>query len=204
MEQLERNKNILRKYIPEAAVATVAQWIFVYDFKLKIKRTRLSKYGDYRHPIKGFNHRITINHDLNPYAFLVTLIHEVAHLTTYVGYKNTVKPHGPEWKEEYKKLMIPFMHEGIFPAEIVDALKEAMQNPAASGCSDTQLLRVLRKFDTNKSSLHLEDIPYNAVFTIKGGRRFVKGERIRKRYKCLESATNRIYLFNPLSEVFVE
>lgn len=203
MDQPERNKNILKKYIPEASIDLVSEWIYLYDFKLKIKKSRASKYGDYRQPFKGLNHQITINYDLNPYAFLVTLVHEVAHLTTFLSHKNTVKPHGTEWKNEYKKLMFPFMSSDVFPEDIIQALKVAMQNPAASGCSDTHLLRALRKYDDKKKSLHLEDIPANTLFYIKDGRQFVKGERIRTRYKCQENNTNRIYLFNPLSEVFV-
>lgn len=204
MEQLERNKNILRKYIPEASVDIVAEWIYTFDFKLKIKKSRASKYGDYRQPINGLNHQITINYDLNPYAFLVTLIHEIAHLTTYLHHKNNVKPHGEEWKYEYKKLMRPFMNETVFPQDIIVALEVAMQNPAASGCSDVDLLRALRKYDLGKKSQHLEDLPANTLFSISDGRQFIKGERIRTRYRCMENNTNRIYLFNPLSEVFVE
>ncbi len=204
MEQLERNKNVLKKYIPEAAVDIVADWVYTFDFKLKIKKSRASKYGDYRHPFNGLNHQITINYDLNKYAFLITLIHEIAHLTTYLHFKNKVKPHGGEWKLEYKKLMRPFMNESVFPADIIQALEIAMQNPAASGCSDAELLRALRKYDLGKKSLHLEDIPANALFSIRDGRQFIKGERVRTRYKCMENNTNRIYLFNPLSEVFPE
>lgn len=203
MDQLERNKSILRKYIPESSVDIIAEWIYTFDFKLKIKKSRASKYGDYRQPYKGLNHQITINYDLNKYAFLVTLIHEIAHLTTYLHFKNDVKPHGIEWKLEYKKLMRPFMSESVFPPEIIVALEVAMQNPAASGCSDAALLRVLRKYNDGGQSLHLEDIPADTLFYIRDGRQFVKGERIRTRYKCKENNTNRIYLFNPLSEVFV-
>ena len=78
--QYRRNADILVKYIPEAAVPTIAEWIIHYDFKLKIKKERNSRLGDYTPPREGLNHLITINHNLNKYAFLITLVHEVAHL----------------------------------------------------------------------------------------------------------------------------
>src|SRR3954471_22255295 len=99
MDQLERNQNILYKYIPEKAVPIIAEWIYVHDFKLRIKKTRTSKYGDYRPPHSGNNHQITINYDMNKYAFLITLVHEIAHLTNWNKYKDRVKPHGEEWKQ---------------------------------------------------------------------------------------------------------
>ena len=73
---MDRNKLILQKYIPEPAVHTIAECIVSLDFKLKIKRARMTKYGDYRPPVKGLNHRISVNRDLNKYAFLLTLLHE--------------------------------------------------------------------------------------------------------------------------------
>ena len=79
MEQLERNQSILYKYIPEKAVPAISEWIYKFDFKLRIKKSRLSKYGDYRPPVNGENHLITINYDMNKYAFLITLVHEIAH-----------------------------------------------------------------------------------------------------------------------------
>src|SRR5579863_8574196 len=99
MQQLYRNKSILSKYIPESAVATIADWVYVYDFKLKIKRSRSTKYGDYRPPVKGQNHQITINHDLYKYAFLNTLVHEIAHLSAWKKYGDTIQSHGKEWKQ---------------------------------------------------------------------------------------------------------
>ena len=35
-QQIQRNSEILKKYIPEFAVPTIAQWILEFDFKLKI------------------------------------------------------------------------------------------------------------------------------------------------------------------------
>ncbi|MNI76104.1 hypothetical protein D3C73_1323090 [compost metagenome] len=79
-----------------------------------------------------------------------------------------------------------------------------MSNPAASSCSDLQLSRALKKYDADTTDiLHVEQLPANANFKIKDGRRFTKGERIRKRYRCVCLDDKRVYLFNPLAEVFL-
>ena len=201
MNQLERNQSILYKYIPEKAVPTISEWIFKFDFKLRIKKSRSSKYGDYRPPVKGENHLITINHDMNKYAFLITLVHEIAHLSNYNKNKNSVKPHGEEWKLHYKLLMQQFLIPDIFPADIIIALRKYISNPAASSCSDTNLLRVLKNYDIRQHTVLLEELPIATVFQYNQSRNFIKGEQIRKRFKCKEVQTNRMYLFNPLTEV---
>ena len=201
MNQLERNQSILYKYIPEKAVPTISEWIFKFDFKLRIKKSRTSKYGDYRPPVKGENHLITINHDMNKFAFLITLVHEIAHLSNYNKNKDTVKPHGEEWKLHYKLLMQQFLIPDIFPSDVIIALRKYMSNPAASSCSDTNLLRVLKNYDTRQHTVLLEELPINTIFQYNKNRNFIKGEQIRKRFKCKELQTNRMYLFNPLTEV---
>lgn len=199
--QFQKNCDVLKKYIPEGAVETIARWIVDYDFKLKIKKERSTKLGDYSSPQNGMNHVITVNHNLNKYSFLVTLVHEVAHLSTFNKFKNTVSPHGPEWKNEFKILMQPFLVTEIFPVDVLYAIRKYLQNPAASSCTDTNLLRTLKLYDENTQQIFLEYLPYKSVFLYNGNKVFEKGERIRKRFRCIEIATGTVYLFNPLTEV---
>jgi hypothetical protein len=203
MSQVERNKYILSKYLPDQAVPLIAEWIYMYDFKLKIKKSRSSKYGDYRPPLENTNHHISVNHDLNPYAFLITLVHEIAHLSNYKKHSSRVKPHGDEWKHEFRLLMIPFFDLQVFPEDVHQALTNYLKNPAASSCSDITLLRILKKYDKREGTIFLEDLPPGTIFIFGRGRHFRKGEKIRKRFCCLELNTRRKYLFNPLSEVTV-
>lgn len=199
--QYQRNSEILKKYLPNGSVELIARWIVEYDFKLKIKRERSTRLGDYRPPYQGLNHIITINHNLNKYAFLVTLVHEVAHLVTYNQFKNKVNPHGQEWKKNFQTLIQPFLNTDVFPLEIFSALRKYMQNPAAASCSDTDLLRALKLYDEPSDKLFLEYLPADTLFLFNGNRIFKKGERVRKRYKCVEVSSGLVYLFNPLAEV---
>lgn len=203
MTQIARNQSILHKYIPEKAVPTISEWVFKFDFKLRIKKSRSTKLGDYRPPIKGQNHLITINYDMNKYAFLITLIHEIAHLSNWNKHKDNVKPHGDEWKIHYKLLMQQFLIPDIFPNDVIIALRKYMNNPAASSCSDTNLLRVLKRYDEKQHTVLLEDVKEGSTFSYNEDRLFIKGEKVRKRFKCKEINSKRMYLFNPLTEVVV-
>jgi hypothetical protein len=199
--QFQRNSEILKKYLPEQSVPQIAQWIVQYDFKLKITKERNSKFGDYSSPRNGMNHVITINHNLNKYAFLITLVHEIAHLVTWNAYKNRVYPHGEEWKRNFRTLMQPFLTTDLLPLEVFSALRNYLKDPAASSCSDSQLLRVLKLHDENSDTVFLERLAMDTLFLYNGSRIFKKGERIRKRFRCLEIKSGAIYFFDPLTEV---
>ena len=195
-------EKILAKYIPVEAAPIVARWIDHFKCDFKISRGRNTKFGDYRPPYNGDNHRISVNFNLNPYAFLVTTVHEFAHLHTWNEYNGRVKPHGLEWKLNFKKMMRPFFEKEVFPADLRIAINAYLENPAASSCSDLNLFRALKKYDAPSNGVPVETLTMKSVFQLKDGRVFRKEELVRKRFKCLELSTKRLYLFSPLAEVF--
>lgn len=197
---MEEYKAILQKYIPEAAIPQVYQWLQEYYIHLKISRKRSSKLGDYRSPHKGKGHQITVNHDLNPYSFLITLIHEIAHMLVWDKYRNRVRAHGKEWKETYRELMVPFFDMEIFPEDIDSALTNYLSNSYASSGSDLNLGRALQKYDSDPG-LTLENIPEGSVFSLPNGMAFKKGTLNRKRYRCTRIDNNKVYLVSALIRV---
>ncbi len=202
---MDRNILILDKYLPPDTSDVIAKWINHYKVELKISKSRGTKLGDYRPPRQGRSHRISINYNLNPYSFLITLVHEFAHLTCWNQYQFRVKPHGEEWKTDFKILMNAWLLTPVFPEEVKSALIQYMNNPAASSCTDLTLMRILEKYDTPKFDQHsLESLPIGSIFRIQDGRVFTKGELLRKRFRCIEYKTGGIFLFNPLAKVFLE
>ena len=192
----------LQQYLPDGTGEAVLNYLHQYKVHLTITRERKSILGDYRHRTHHTNHRISINGSLNKYAFLITLLHEIAHLLTFEQYGNRVQAHGKEWKLVFGDLLHQFLLHHTFPADIEKELKISLQNPAASSCAEEGLLRVLRNYDDKKPNHHLlEELPAGILFRIRGGRVFKKGEKIRKRFKCLEVATGKLYLFSPVYEV---
>lgn len=188
--------------MPPEAAPLISRWIDYFKCEFKISRNRNSKFGDYRAPFNGKGHRISVNYDLNAYAFLVTTVHEFAHLHTWNEHQHKVRPHGAEWKSNFKKMMQPFFEQNIFPPDVKQAITKYLNNPAASSCSDLNLYRSLRKYDVAKpSAITVEKVPFKALFKLKDGRVFRKEEKLRKRFKCIEVSTRRVYLFSPVAEV---
>lgn len=171
---------ILQQYVPPHTAEPLLECINYHNAALKISRARSTKLGDYRPPAQGKPHRITVNHNLNKYGFLVTLVHEIAHMTNWVKHQNRVKPHGPEWKQEFQRLMAPFLAPHTFPPDVLAAVRSYMQNPAASSCADPTLMRTLRTYDSGPAPLYLEELPPNALFTINKKKIFRKGPQLRK------------------------
>jgi SprT protein len=193
----------LRAYLPEGSFDDVLHYLLHYKVQLTITRERKSVLGDYRNAHAGSGHRISVNGTLNQYAFLITLLHELAHLFTYERFGHRVQAHGSEWKNEFSKVLAQFLLKKIFPPDINKALLTTLQNPAASSCADTALLRVLHRYDEKKEGAVLvENLPQDSLFKIKGGKIFKKAEKVRKRFKCVEVSTGKLYLFSPVYEVF--
>jgi len=192
----------LQSYLPEGSFEDVHYYLQHYKVHLTITRQRQSILGDYRHAHEGKAHRISINGNLNKYNFLITLLHELAHLFTYERFGHRVQAHGQQWKDEFSKILAQFLSKKIFPAEIESALLQTLKNPAASSCGDEKLLRVLRNYDPKKEGHFLvEQLKEGESFAIKGNRIFVRGAKIRTRYKCMERSTKKWYLFSGVYEV---
>lgn len=192
----------LQDYLPDGSFDEVLYYLQHYKVHLTISRKRQSILGDYRHAHYDKNHRISVNGNLNRYSFLVTLLHELAHLFTFEKFGPGIQPHGREWKDEFGKILAKFLSKKLFPADIEKALLNTLHNPAASSCGDEKLLRVLHQYDEKPAGVHLvEQLPNGTSFLIKGGRIFKKGEKIRKRFKCVEVKTGKLYLFSGLYEV---
>ncbi len=202
MAKQEAPLESLADYLPGGTYPMVSQYLHQFKIHLTITRARSSILGDYRHAMQGKNHRISVNGNLNVHAFLLTLLHEIAHLLTFQIYGNRVQSHGREWKNEFAKLLKYFLEAGIFPADIAQAVRKSLHSPAASSCADDDLTRVLRRYDTNADGVVLvEDLHVGELFVIRGGRVFRKGETLRKRVQCVELKTGRVYLFSPVYEV---
>ena len=106
---------VLSKYLPAEVVPDLVGWIVRKNIHFTVAQDRKSKLGDYRTPFGGKGHRISVNGSLNKYAFLITFLHEIAHLLTFEEFKNRVNPHGKEWKRNFQKLVKPYLANRGFP-----------------------------------------------------------------------------------------
>jgi len=190
----------LARYLPEHAVQAVFELIVSNQVYLKIVNERQTRHGDYRRALNG-KHEITVNASLNKYKFLITLIHEIAHLVAFEKFGSNIKPHGDEWKITFQRLMVPFIRPEIFPQHLLPLLARHFRNPSASSDTDTTLSLALKQFDQENDKNYVFEIPYGSVFRISNGKIFKKIAVRTKRFECMEISTGKTYLFNPNAEV---
>lgn len=173
-------------------------------------RARRSKLGDHRAPVRGRTiHQITVNNDLNPYAFLTTLLHEIAHAVTWEKhvrprkpFSRRVLPHGAQWKSEFGQILAPVVEQGALPEDVSGALARYLQDPAAATCSDRGLLVALARYDAPDPGRKLvEEVAVGAAFRVEGGRMFLKGPKLRSRFRCYDAKTGVEYRIHPLCRV---
>jgi len=192
--------SILDKYIPKAAIPSVLELLKENNVYLKIVKERVTRHGDYRKLPNG-QHKITINSSLNPYRFLVTLIHEIAHLIAFTKYGREIKPHGKEWKLTFKNLMVPLLRPEVFPLKLLPVLALHFKNPKASSDTDVKLSLALKHYDAPNDKNYIFEIPEGGKFKLYNGRVFLRGPQRVKRFECIEISSGRIYLFSPNAEV---
>lgn len=197
MSKLQKFASQLEKYLPEKTAVDVARLLLERPVHFKIVKPRKTKLGDFR--VRDNAMIITVNGDLNPYSFLITTLHEIAHLRTYIQYKNKVRPHGIEWKKSFQDLLIPFYFKEVFPEEVKNALVSYINNPKASSCSDDKLYRALMKFNT-KDEVLVENLQIGDRFQL-NNYTFVKGQRARKRFFCTEVHSGKKYMVSGLASV---
>lgn len=191
----------LRAHVPEQAYEYLVHLITENNIHFKITRPRKTKLGDYRYDPQHKTHQITVNENLNPYAFLVTAVHELAHFIQFKNHqRKRIAPHGIEWKTAFQQLMIPLLQEDVFPSEIRSSLTKHLQNPKASSCADPKLMRLLENYDSNPRT-RVEDLPNGTLFQLDGHRVFRKEEKRRTRFRCTDVATNRTWFVHGLAEV---
>lgn len=189
------------QYLPERALPIVYKWIEGERLYIRISKPRTSKLGDFRVKSRRSIPAISVNGNLNPYSFLVTLAHEVAHFKDFKLRGTLVQAHGDSWKSIYSALLEELINAHSFPEDILPALKRHIDSPKAASCSDPTLLESLRSYDDEPPIL-LKQLPEGAHFAIANGQIFVKGELRRTRYKCREVNSQRFFLVHGSAEVF--
>jgi SprT protein len=202
MAKKETSLYMLRQFLPPDTFEMVAPYFSNHTVYLTLTRERKSVLGDYRTPTRDTPyHRISVNINLNQYSFLITLVHELAHMLTFVHFKDA-QPHGKEWKTQFRHMLIPFIGKKIFPHDVEKALVAYIRNPAASTCTDPALYKALYRYDEQKPGYKLvDDLEIGQWFETEDGTVFEKVDHLRTRSRCRELLTNRHYYFQGIIEV---
>lgn len=196
MYNISQVNNILTSYFPESIAGYVSDIIEENKVHFRLSRPRKTKLGDFKADIRTGKCMISVNNDLPFPQFLITTIHELAHVVNWKRNGRSVAPHGKEWKNIYKELFEP-----VIPMLQDENFKQVMllhiAKPKASSFSDLNLMKYLAKDNSKK---RVEDVPFDTTFQI-GKKTFVKTEKLRKRYLCVDVNTKRKYYVHALAEV---
>jgi len=182
----------LGAFITDEASILVAQFLIAENVKLTITKKRKTKLGDYRPPHgRVAYHRISINGDLNPAMFLLVLIHEFAHLIVYKDHKRNVKPHGEDWKREYRQLYTQYSN--CFPESVQPIITDHLSKLKATTCNDPYLTRHLMHMDSDEEIQLLNELQPGDSFEA-NGRIFQLLKKRRTRFLCMEKHSKKNYL----------
>ena len=183
----------LKSYLPENSLSIIEKWIRNYPLRLKITKNRQTKLGDYRQILTNKSNQITINGDLNAFAFLFVLTHEIAHMHVYnIYHYNSVLPHGKEWKDIFRNLLLESVN--LYPPELQLYILNHAKSPKASVGADPNIAKYILK-ELNQFQNFLEDLESGSFFLL-GKKIFIKGEKRKLRYVCCDIKTKRNYLIN--------
>ena len=152
--------------IPLGSLEYVKGLLYNQNILIKLKNNRKTKHGDFSVK-KDFSVEITINSDMNPFRFLITLLHEISHFFVYQDFGFKTKPHGFQWKSKFKELLIPVINNKVFPDDILSPLAKYAINPKASTDTDLDLSIALNKYNVSISTYVL-DLDQTNFFSGKG------------------------------------
>ena len=181
--------------IPLGSLEYVKGLLDNQNILIKLKNNRKTKHGDFSVK-KDFSVEITINSDMNPFRFLITLLHEISHFFVYQDFGFKTKPHGFQWKSKFKELLIPVINNKVFPDDILSPLAKYAINPKASTDTDLDLSIALNKYNVSISTYVL-DLEQGDKFKASNKKNYLVIRKRRKRYECMEIDSKKIYLFSP-------
>jgi len=188
----------LEKYLPKKNTLKYLRiWFSDYYIHIKVTRNRNSKLGDYR-KLPDNSHEITVNSTLTPQLFFFVLTHELAHLIAFEKYGRKISPHGNEWKETFRNMLLESLE--IYDDELKPIIIKFSKSPKANFMASTDLVRY---FHTEKQddTLHfIEELQKGEFFIYRNEKYLLEG-LVKKNYLCKNLATGRKYSFKPLARV---
>lgn len=190
------SRSSLSDFLPANTSNYILELLKRYPVVFKVVNPRKTKLGDFRASNKSGRCQITINNNLEPLNFLITTLHEIAHLYNWMQYRGKIEPHGKEWKAQYVALFSPILSIEYLKEEEVSVLKSHLSNPKASSCGDVTLTNYFRKEGVKR----VEEISDGKSFIL-NGRTFTIEKKLRKRFLCLEHSSQRKYYVNGMAEV---
>lgn len=199
---MKKNSKPIAEFFPKDLQTYCLSFFKTYTFQFKIIKSRKTKLGDYRYHPFAKTHTITVNGDLNPYAFTITFLHEVAHLVTHLNHGRKVQPHGKEWKKVFGEILVPILASEDLPDAVRLALVEYIAQPKAASCSSDQLMKALREQDPIDDKMYLGDLHEGERFIFQERTFRIEKVAVRTRVTVVDEENRKKYLIHKNALVF--
>jgi SprT protein len=187
----------LEKYLPPNTLHYLKIWFADYYIHIKVTRNRNSKLGDYR-KLPDHSHEITINSTLAPQLFFFVLTHELAHLIAFEKYGRKISPHGNEWKETFRQMLLQSI--SVYEENLRPVIIQFSKSPKANFMASPDLVKYFHIEKQEDSLTFIEELEKGDFFMYRNEKYLLEG-LIKKNYLCKNLATGRKYSFKPLARV---
>ena len=188
---------LLQKYLPENTLPFLKSWFGDHYIHIKITKGRNSKLGDYR-KLPDKSHLITVNSTLDPQLFFFVLTHELAHLLAFEKYGRRIAPHGNEWKQTYREMLLESL--SIYSDDLKPIIIKFSHSPKANFMASPDLVRYFHMSDLPEHLCFVEDLTPHNIF-IYNKQRYRMIEKLKKNYLCENLDNGKKYIFKSLAKV---
>ena len=189
--------SVLEKFLPENALPYLKIWFGSYPCHLKITKNRNSKLGDYR-KLPDKSHQITVNGTLEPQLFFFVLTHELAHLIAFEKYGRRISPHGAEWKQTFREMLLESLT--VYTEDLRPIIQKFSKSPKANFMASPDLVKYFHRPEEDDEQTFIENLKKGELFEYKK-EIFVIEETTKKRYLCKNIKSSRKYYFRNLAQV---
>ena len=183
--------------MPENALPYLKIWFGSYPCHLKITKNRNSKLGDYR-KLPDKSHQITVNGTLEPQLFFFVLTHELAHLIAFEKYGRRISPHGVEWKQTFREMLLESLT--VYAEDLRPIIQKFSKSPKANFMASPDLVKYFHVPKEDDEQTFIENLKKGELFEYKK-EIFVIEETTKKRYLCKNIKSSRKYYFRNLAQV---
>ena len=195
---LERSLKAISPHMPPDWHAAVHTMLAANPILVQVVRSRKTKHGDHQVTRAREFSIITINASGNPWQFVLTLLHEIAHAKVAHHVRHRAAPHGQEWKQAFRLLL--HAHIRLFPPDLADPVMDYARNPLYSADSHRALAAALRKHDTLDLRPTVQELALGQRFSLDGKTVLVRQQLLREWFKCT-TTDGRALRVSPMARV---
>lgn len=195
-------RQAITPFFPQGLIDFTLAQMIQHNIRVKLAKPRMSVHGWFRAGRKGGRPIISLNSNLKPWMMFLVFVHELAHLKIFDKYGRKVMPHGKEWQVQMRELFLPIIEAGTIPRPLADQLSHHLVKAPATFSRDRKLMHEIILLDGDNLPVLLSDWPFGKEFTLAGGKRFIKLEKLNTRFRCMSVENKRHYLISGHAEIF--